>query len=103
MGYKIKFADLRNTSLYKDFIGLSDYEVGDIVPIHHQRLNIDTQSKIVKTVYDVLRQKKISMDLGQQPGDITKRQYFSDTIFTSSPDVQAIQTQLGGLTNANTL
>lgn len=92
--YKIKFAKLKNTELYKDFINLKNNEVGDTIKIRHYQLNIDAELKIIKKVYDVLRQETESIEVGAEKANIIKKRYLSDTIFRSSADVRALEKRL---------
>lgn len=88
---KVGFADLSNTELYKDFASLKSYEVGDTVDIKCEPLGITTEFKIVKTVYDVMRRKKISIELGTQKGSIIREPYLGKTAYKSPPDVAALR------------
>lgn len=46
--YTIRFADLKNVDLYKDFIELQNFNVGDTIPIYCEELDITTIQKVVK-------------------------------------------------------
>ena len=94
--YNVTFAKLKNTELYKDFIGLKNNEVGDTVRIKHYQLNVDISSKIIKKVYDVMRQETESITLGTAKASVFKPSFLSDTIYKTAPDVRALQKQLGG-------
>lgn len=88
---KVSFADLTNHDLYKDFIGLEGYEAGDTVDVICERINIQRELTIIKTVYDVLRRRKVSIELGSQKGSIIREPYMGKTVYRSPTDVVALQ------------
>ena len=61
--YKIEFIPLSKCAGYE---GLEDrINLCDVVTIKDSRYNIDTQSKVIKVVFDVLRGRYDSMELGE--------------------------------------
>lgn len=61
--YKIEFVPLSKCAGYE---GLEDrINLCDVVTIRDTRYNIDTQSKVIKVTYDVLRDRYESMELGE--------------------------------------
>lgn len=62
--YKISFIQLWQTEEYKDVAALQRCVLCDTVTVEHSIHNISTKVKIVKTVYDVLSERYISMELG---------------------------------------
>ena len=61
--YKIEFVPLSKCAGYED---LEDrINLCDVVTIRDTRYNIDTQSKVIKVTYDVLRDRYESMELGE--------------------------------------
>lgn len=61
--FKIEFVPLSKCAGYE---GLEDkINLCDVVTIRDTRYNIDTQSKVIKVTYDVLRDRYESMELGE--------------------------------------
>lgn len=94
--YTVTFADIRAKPEYAAFTNLQTYEVGDTVRIINERIGINTTQIIVRKVYDVLRRKTISIELGNIPRSITRRSTLQDTAFESTEDVKAIRAQMAG-------
>lgn len=63
--YTIEFIPLSKTENYKDKYKVLEY-VGlmDSVIIRDHRFNVDTEAKVVKTVYDVIKEKYDKIELG---------------------------------------
>lgn len=78
--YSVKFANLHNAELYKDFINLKNFGVGDTGIIKHERLGIETTQRIISRTYDVLNDEVTSITLGNFKNSITRRQRYSNTI-----------------------
>jgi len=95
ISYTIRFANLRNTELYKDFINLQNNEVGDIIKIFNERLKIETEVKVISKKYDVLHKKTLEIKLGTEKASIVKKSYLSNTVFQPSADVRALQKKVG--------
>ena len=63
--YKIEFIPLAMTENYKDkYKVLEDVGLMDSVIIRDSRFNVDTEAKVVKTKYDVIREKYENIELG---------------------------------------
>lgn len=62
--YKISFVPLWQTEEYKNLAVLERCGLCDIVRIIHDGLNESVKAKIIKTVYDVLNERYVSMELG---------------------------------------
>lgn len=61
--YKIEFIPLSKCAGYE---GLEDHiNLCDVVTVKDSRYNIDTQAKVIKVVFDVLRGRYDSMELGE--------------------------------------
>lgn len=62
--YKIDFVELSKTEQYKNLAILEQLDLYDIVTVNVSDLNIDLKSKVVKYKYDSLKQRYISIELG---------------------------------------
>ena len=80
INYKVTFANLKNSELYKDFIGLQECNVGDTGLIYCEELGISTTQKIVRKTIDVLTQSTVEVELGNLSSSLTRRDKFGGTI-----------------------
>jgi phage minor structural protein len=78
--YSVKFANLHNYDLYRDFIALKDLNVGDTGTVFCERLGINTTQKVVSKTYDVLKGETTSITLGNFAGSIARREKFANVI-----------------------
>lgn len=97
--YTVQFANLRDTELYKDFIGLQEYNVGDTVIIYSEELEAETQQKIMRKVTDAITGRTIEITLGNLQGGLTRKDKMGSTITGSQVDTaqkaqQALQEEL---------
>ena len=61
---QVSFINLADTEEYKDILPLQECSLCDTIKVQFERLGIDSTAKIVKTDYDVLREKYNSVDIG---------------------------------------
>lgn len=80
VSYTVVFANLKNVELYKDFINLQKYNVGDTVNIHCEELDVITNQKIIKKTIDAISGDTISIELGDSRSSLTRRDKFGQTI-----------------------
>ena len=64
INYKVNFVELSKTEQYKDLQILEQLNLYDTVTIRVAELDIDIKAKVVKTTYDGLKKRYISMELG---------------------------------------
>ena len=67
---KVDFELLQNTSEYKNFAHLESVNLGDIVTLSHEKLNINTKAKCVKYVYDAILAKYKKIEIGDFREDL---------------------------------
>lgn len=79
---RINFDDIENIPLYKEFYGLRDYEVGDTVTIRLDELlgMAYYDMEIVAKEYDIVRQKTISIELGELRPSIARDKFWYDSV-----------------------
>lgn len=70
----VSFVDLSQSPEYASFSALEAVNLCDTVKIYHKDLDIDIKAKVIKTTYDVLRERYISIELG------SPRANFADVI-----------------------
>lgn len=97
--YTVQFANLRDTEMYKDFIGLQEYNVGDTVVVYSEELEAETQQKIMRKVTDAITGRTIEITLGNLQGGLTRKDKMGSTITGSQVDAtqkaqQALQEEL---------
>lgn len=61
---QVSFINLADTEEYKDILPLQECSLCDTIHVQFERLGIDATAKIVKTDYDVLREKYNSIEVG---------------------------------------
>lgn len=62
---KVSFVDLADTEEYKDILPLQNVNLCDTITVQFEKLGISTTAKIVETVYDVLKEKYESVQVGE--------------------------------------
>lgn len=82
--YTVRFANLRDTELYRDYIQMKDWNVGDTVTIYSEELDIDTEQKVMRKVTDALTGETIEIVLGNLKGSLTRKDKMGSTITGSS-------------------
>ncbi len=70
----VSFVDLSQSPEYASFSALEAVNLCDTVKIYHKDLEIDIKAKVIKTTYDVLRERYTSIELG------SPRANFADVI-----------------------
>jgi len=98
---KVKFVNLEKTEEYKDYKVLETVNLGDIVSVHHPRLDIDLQAKCISYVYDCLLERYEEIELGRAKSNLAEttvsiERSVSGVTGGASPDVQGIRNALGG-------
>lgn len=91
INYKVDFIELSKTEEYKDYISLEKVEVGDIVTIRHNKLNLDIKAKVIKTTKTIKGDKWVNekIELGNFKKDVTSSLNKIDSITTPDGKVKA--------------
>lgn len=84
----VSFVDLSQSPEYASFSALESVSLCDTVQIYHRDLNINIKAKVIKTVYDVLRERYTSIDLG------SPRANFADVIKQTVNETKDLRGQL---------
>lgn len=84
----VSFVDLSQSPEYASFSALESVSLCDTVRIYHKDLNINIKAKVIKTVYDVLRERYTSIDLG------SPRANFADVIKQTVNETKDLRGQL---------
>ncbi|KEI01559.1 phage tail spike protein [Clostridium botulinum] len=72
LNYKVDFIELSKTEEYKDYSCLEKVYLGDIVTVRHKILKIDVKQKVIKYSWDCLRNKYLSIELGNFKENLNK-------------------------------
>ena len=89
INYKVNYANLKNTDLYKDFIGLQNCNVGDTGYVYCEELGITTLQKIVKKTTDILSGNTVSIELGNMQNSLTRKDKYSTMVYDNSSAAKA--------------
>ena len=84
----VSFVDLSQSPEYASFSELESVSLCDTVQIYHKDLNINIKAKVIKTVYDVLRERYTSIDLG------SPRANFADVIKQTVNETKDLRGQI---------
>ena len=68
----VSFVPLWQTEEYKDIASLERVNLCDIVTVEFSQLGISTKAKVVKTEYDVLKERYKSIEIGESSTNLTK-------------------------------
>jgi phage minor structural protein len=68
----VEFVNLGDTEEYKQYKGLYRVNLCDTVTVRHPLYGIDVQAKVVKTVFDSLREKYEKIEIGEVYGNISR-------------------------------
>lgn len=66
----VKFLALNNTDQYKDMYSSRTVNLGDTVLVKYEALGINERQRVIKTVYDVLAGRYISIEIGEKQIDL---------------------------------
>ena len=85
---EVSFVALWQTEEYKDIAPLESVNLCDEITVHFDRLGVDATAKIVKTEYDVLKEKYLKVHIGSVRSSLS--QIVDDN---NAKTIQAIQAQ----------
>ena len=75
---KVSFVNLADTAEYADILPLENVDLCDIITVQFEPLGINTTAKVVKTVYDVLKEKYNSIEVGDLRSTLATTLYDSE-------------------------
>lgn len=77
----VQFVNLTDTELYKEFLMLDNFEVGDKVTVYHKELDIYFSNlEIISKTYDVVAQQTTEVEIGNFKSAISRRSFMSETV-----------------------
>lgn len=75
---KINFIELSKTTEYKNYQNLESVSLGDTVTAKIPKLNLDLETRVVKTVYDLILDRIITIECGTVTPNIVTNQFQSN-------------------------
>lgn len=87
VSYEIEIAAIKDDSLYKDFIELQQYDVGDSGVVYIEQFGINVQQKIVAIEKNELTGEITKITLGNQVNSIIRPSYYGNTISSGNSNV----------------
>lgn len=99
---KIDFVQLWQTEEYKDIANLERVKLCDTVTIDYAKRGITATAKVIKVVYDTLRERYISMELGE-PKTTLGQQITEDTAAAILPRVPSKSVMQAAIDHATEL
>lgn len=95
--YTVKFANLKNSEQYKDFLNLANYNVGDSGLIYSEELGINTTQTIIEKTINILTRETTSITLGNFPHSLTRKERYSNTITRADNIIDKVVSPLRGV------
>lgn len=97
----IDFVQLWQTEEYKDVANLQRVFLCDTVHIYYSKLGIDATAKCIKVVYDTLRDRYISMELGAPTTSLGDQ--VADIVNTATKDLPTRSSMIDAIQSATEL
>ena len=96
----VSFIQLWQTEGYKDIAALERVGLCDTVTVRFDRLGVDVKAKIVKTVYDCLQERYISMDIGDVRSNLADTITEQQAAIKKTPSTSFMQAAIDRATKA---
>ena len=84
----VSFVHLWQSPEYAQYALLERVSLCDTVTVNYEKLGVKTSAKVIKTVYDVLKEKYTSIELGDAKSN------FADTINQTTKDIETVKTEV---------
>lgn len=85
---KLSFINLADSEGYEELAAFQSVKLCDMVGVQFEKLGINTTAKVVKTEYDVLKEKYISIEIG------SLRSSLASTIVGTNDAITALQSKV---------
>lgn len=86
---KVSFAPLWQSPEYEQYQLLERVSLCDEVTVRFLKLGVDAKAKVIKTTYDVLREKYTSIELGDAKSN------FADTVLDTMKEIEKVKVETG--------
>lgn len=84
----VSFVHLWQSPEYAQYALLERVNLCDTVTVNYEKLGVKTTAKVIKTVYDCLKEKYTSIELGDAKSN------FADTVNRTTKDIEAVKTEV---------
>lgn len=98
----VEFVNLGDTEEYKQYKGLYRVGIGDTVTIRHPVYGIDVKARVVKTIFDSVREKYEKIVIGEASANITKTIAKQEKEIAKKVEQTALEKAVQAATNAIT-
>ena len=93
---KVSFINLADTDEYADIAPLQTVKLCDMITVQFEKLGISSTAKIVKTTYDVLKERYVSVEVGSLRSSLASTiQNTNDAISTMAQSLSQRFAQFG--------
>ena len=84
----VSFVNLWQSPEYAKYALLERVSLCDTVTVNYEKLGIEAKAKVIKTVFDCLKEKYVSIELGDAKSN------FADTVNKTAKDIKAVKTEV---------
>lgn len=95
---KVSFIALWQTEEYKHIANLERVKLCDTVTIQFEKLGVSAQAKVIRTVYDVLRERYTEIEVGEARSSLAQRISEQEQILEDVPDIGMLQAAIENAT-----
>lgn len=88
---KVSFVALWQTEEYKNIANLERVKLCDTLTIQFEKLGISATAKVVKTVYDVLKERYQEIEVGEAKSSLSERIVEQEQAIQEAPDIGMMQ------------
>lgn len=99
---QVQFEPLWQTEGYEDIAGLERVGLCDTVEVEFYKLGVSAKAKVVKTVFDVLKEKYESIEIGDARTNIADTIVQQQQEIDSAPSMSTLEQAIAAATNAIT-
>ena len=86
---KVSFAPLWQSPEYEKYQLLERVSLCDEVTVRFPKLGVDAKAKVIKTVYDALRERYVSIELGDAKSN------FADSLIDTMKEIEKVKVETG--------
>ena len=88
---KVSFVALWQTEEYKNIANLERVKLCDTLTIQFEKLGISATAKVIKTVYDVLKERYREIEVGEAKSSLSERIVEQEQAIQEAPDIGMMQ------------
>lgn len=95
---KVSFVALWQTEEYKNIANLERVKLCDTLTIQFEKLGISATAKVIKTVYDVLKERYREIEVGEAKSSLSERIVEQEQAMQDVPDTDMMQRAISAAT-----